>query len=109
MISNVTGIGRRLPADSDRGRKYNPVLDKIEAFISRLCPHIRPASELERRFSKVFFGVFAKEADIGEVKLESDLLYAQLRLAEIIPDVANSCLSDQVHRGTSALRFADGT
>ena len=109
MISNVAGIGHRLPADCDRGRKYNPVLDKIDAYISRLCPYIRFAPELKRCFPKVFFGVFAKEADIGEVKLKSDLLYTQLRLAEIIPDVANSCLGDQVHRGPSALRFADGT
>ena len=51
---------------------------------------------LQRRKPEVFFDVFAKKTNIGEIQLEGDFLHREVGLQKVVFDMVHRVFGDQV-------------
>lgn len=56
----------------------------------------------------MLFDVFAEKADIGEIKLEGNLLNGEVGLQKVVFDLGDRAFRNPVHGRASALFLADG-
>ncbi len=66
-----------------------------------------PIPVLQRCQSKMFFDIFAKETDIGEIQFEGNLFNRKIGLQQVVFDASDGAFRNPVHSRATALFLAD--